>query len=83
MSNLYKQGLTGSEKLEEMQVAAVTVSGGAVTSTLPENETGKLVNSFSFSWSEWEQPQFYERTKNSYGIMKDAYRSAANKEEKE
>jgi hypothetical protein len=83
MSNLYKHELTGSEKLDEMRVSAVTVSGGAVTSTLPENKAGKLVNSFSFSWSEWEQPQFYERMKKSYGIMKEAFRTVAEEEEKE
>lgn len=83
MGNLYEQGLTGSEKLEKMQIAAVTVSGGEISSALPENETGKPVDSISFSWKEWEQPQFYERIKNSYEIMKEAFRSTASKEEKE
>lgn len=79
MGNLYESGLTGSLKIGGINVAAAATNGSNITSILPKNESGVLEQSVRFNWKEWEQPQFYERTKISYGIMKEAFKNARGK----
>ncbi|MGA9225306.1 MAG: hypothetical protein WB217_03085, partial [Mesobacillus sp.] len=81
MGNLYESGLTGSEKIEGIHLAAAAIEGGHITSILPKNDPGSLKNSVLYKWEEWEQPQFYERTKTSYGIMKETFNNARSKGE--
>ncbi|MEH7444793.1 hypothetical protein V7201_20970 [Bacillus sp. JJ1122] len=79
MGNLYESGLTGSVKIEGIHITAAAIVGGNVTSILPNNDSGILKNSVRYIWEEWEQPQFYEREKNSYGIMKETFKNARSK----
>jgi hypothetical protein len=37
----------------------------------------KEEDSFRYSWKGWEEPQYHERLKQSYWIMKDAFSEAA------
>ena len=73
MGNLYGKGLSGSEWIDGIRFAAVMSKEDGIDSSLPKSHNGKLENSIFYEWQEWEKPQFYERLKRSYFIMKEAY----------
>lgn len=83
MGNLYENGLTGSEKIKGINIAAVAIEDGEATDVLPKTESpgSTLEHTFHYTWKEWEQPQYYERTKNSYSIMKETFKNAGSKGE--
>lgn len=79
LGNLYEKGLSGSEHIEGIQFAAAVSRGVRIVSTLPESQTGTLKDTMSYSWKEWENPQFHESLKKSYFIMKVTYKKQGSK----
>jgi len=77
MGNVWEGGLSGSVETSGMRLAIVTTEQGKVIQTLPKTKNNLLqqANTYLYSWEKWEEPSFYERLKNSYGIMKETYRT--------
>ncbi|TDL66389.1 hypothetical protein E2R56_22740 [Rhodococcus qingshengii] len=67
MGDIWKSGLTKSERIEGIRVALATTYKGEIQQTLP----GLL-----YTWDEWEQPTYYERLKKSYKIIQQTYGEA-------
>lgn len=84
ITDLYKKGLEKSERITGFDFAAVSVERGQITGTLPElnGNASELDKTFRYEWKEWEQPQYYERLKQSYKIMSDAFKETGSKGEK-
>ena len=77
-----RKALQGVKKIKGINFAAVAIDDKTVTSVLPElKHDGDLESSFHYTWKEWDQPQYYERAKLSYTIMKEAFKNAGSKGE--
>ena len=82
IGNLYEKGLAGSEKIQGIHFAAVAIDDRTVTGVLPEPKSdGALESTFHYTWDEWEQPQYYERPKLSYYLMKEIFKNTGSKGE--
>ncbi|MGD6877609.1 hypothetical protein [Bacillus infantis] len=77
--DLWKSGLSGSSIIESMTIGAAVTENGKLAGTAPAMTDGviKEEDSFKYSWKSWEEPQYHERLKQSYWIMKDAFSKAA------
>jgi hypothetical protein len=75
MGDLWKSGLSGSETIEGIRVAAAISSQVQIIQTFPNSQNRQLEQGDVrlFKWKEWDQPNYYERLKNSYMIMKETY----------
>ncbi|MDF2791650.1 MAG: hypothetical protein K0S80_4752, partial [Neobacillus sp.] len=75
MGDIWKAGLSKSETIEGIRVAAAATEQGKIVQTIPRQAKNVLQQKdvFLYSWNEWEQPLFYERLKKSYDMIKDAY----------
>jgi hypothetical protein len=82
MDDLWKKGLAGSVTVKGINVSAVITEDGKVTQTFPNMASGKIPQkgTFLYNWKEWNEPQYYERLKQSYQIMKETYDTAKIKD---
>ncbi|RFU65865.1 hypothetical protein [Peribacillus glennii] len=83
MGDLWKDGLGSTTKIAGIKIAAVAADDEGLPAILPENKKGQFtISEFKrYTWNEWEQARYFERLKDSYYIMKDAYKNASVKEE--
>jgi hypothetical protein len=74
MGDIWKAGLSKSETIEGIRVAAA-MKQGKLVQTIPRQSNNVLQQKdvFLYSWNEWEQPLFYERLKKSYDMIKKTY----------
>ncbi|WNF23935.1 hypothetical protein [Mesobacillus jeotgali] len=79
IANLYETGLSGSEYIDGIGVAAALVSTGENITVLPESQS-KIDSMFFYEWKGWEEPRYYERLKKSYNIMKETFEKAGDEE---
>ncbi|MFP7295642.1 hypothetical protein [Neobacillus niacini] len=79
MGDIWKSGLTGSERIEGIRVAVLTTLQGEINQTIPKsmNYDIKQKDVYLYTWEEWEQPAYYERLKKSYTIIKQVYREVS------
>jgi hypothetical protein len=84
MGNVWESGLASSIETSGIRVAIVTTENGKVQQSFPNLTNNQLhqTDAFFYSWKKWEEPAFYERLKKSYGIMKEAFRTAEIKDGK-
>jgi hypothetical protein len=77
MGDLWKSGLTNSEKIDGIRIAAIMIENGKIKQIIPRTTDNNLTQDdvFIFTWNEWEQPVYYERLKKSYEIMKNTFGS--------
>ncbi|MGJ7919821.1 hypothetical protein [Neobacillus sp. LXY-4] len=75
MSDVWKNGLKGKEKIVGIKIAVVTTEKDKLNKTLPKMNAGVLDEKdvFLYEWKEWDQPNFHERLKDSYYIMKETF----------
>jgi hypothetical protein len=75
MGDIWKNGLSSSQTIEGITVAAAVTENGKIVQTVPSAVDQKLLmkETFFYSWEEWEQPAYYERLKKSYEIIKNTY----------
>ncbi|WML49751.1 hypothetical protein RCG23_07360 [Neobacillus sp. PS3-34] len=75
MGDLWRSGLTGSEKTEGIRLAAVETENGQVQGSFPQivNNQINQKDAYIYKWKEWDEPAFYERLKVSYQIMRNLY----------
>lgn len=77
MSDLWKNGLNGSKKIDGIRIAMVMSEKGKVNQTIPQT-TDKLLmedDVFLYTWNEWDHPVYHERLKKSYEIIKKTFGS--------
>ncbi|WP_043931423.1 hypothetical protein [Bacillus sp. EB01] len=77
MADIWKIGMDKSIKLDGMNIAIAQSEGNNMKAVFPE--TGLP---YSFTWKEWEKPRYHERLKESYYILRDAYRKIGIEGEK-
>lgn len=75
-ADLYKTGLTGSKSIKGIRFSAAWTSEGKTVSVLPANADSM----FFYEWMGWEEPQYHERLKESYNIMKETFKNAGDEE---
>jgi hypothetical protein len=77
MSDIWKDGLTGSQKIEGIRVSLAVTNQQKIIETFPMEENAEIsqTDSVLYKWKEWEEPSFHERLKKSYYIMQETYRS--------
>ncbi len=68
MGDMWKDGLAAKKTIKEIKVSEAAASQQPDMRESPVNPAF-----YSYSWNEWEQPAYYERLKDSYYIMKEAY----------
>ncbi|MYL54049.1 hypothetical protein GLW08_11945 [Pontibacillus yanchengensis] len=74
MTNLWEEGLKGSEELDEIGFSFITHDkDGSVTSILPSDGENQIGDFYTYSWEKWNQPKHQERLKKSYYIMQDVF----------
>jgi hypothetical protein len=75
MGDIWKYGLSKSETIEGIRVATAATKQGKLVQTIPRQSNNLLQqkDAFLYSWSEWEQPLYYERLKKSYYMIKETY----------
>ncbi|WP_264737601.1 hypothetical protein [Cytobacillus firmus] len=77
MGDLWKGGLAGSLKLEGLRVSALSADRQGIIDSFPKVQKGMLHDKESafYSWDLWERPDYHERLKKSYFIMKKSFDS--------
>ena len=86
IGDLWGKGLSASETIKEMKLAIVTYKpdgagqpegpgGLETTSVYPIANEGEIHSSdmYRYQWADWDMPQYHERLKKSYYIMKDLF----------
>lgn len=74
MGNLYKDGLEASAKIEGINLGVVMVQpSGQILDSFPEAHNGKVSEMKRYTWESWDIPQYTERLKQSYYIVKRAF----------
>ncbi|WP_052702802.1 hypothetical protein [Paenibacillus beijingensis] len=86
MSDLWKKGLQGGEKTSGFKIALLSYrpngsdradapGGPDISYSVPGTVSGTLSakDMFTYEWSEWETPEYHERLKKSYYMMKDLF----------
>ena len=75
-ANLWKKGLEGSEHIDGIQLAFVSVKGNSIVSSLPSVHESNLIKEEdikTYKWNKWEEPSYHERLKQSYYILQKAF----------
>lgn len=72
IGDLQKDGETATVKVENISLGVVFEKDDKVTSSIPEMADNEL-SLLPYSWDTWNEPQYSERLKESYYIMKDAF----------
>jgi hypothetical protein len=77
MADIWKEGLTGSQKIEGIRVSVAVAGQQKITMTLPKEKNAEIsqTDSVLYKWKEWEEPSYHERLKKSYYIMQKTYQS--------
>jgi hypothetical protein len=70
MGDIWKSGLTNSERIEGIRVAITTTLQGKAQQKIPARNQKDV---FLYTWDEWEQPIYYERLKKSYDMIKETF----------
>lgn len=83
MGDLWVNGINGSIVIDGIRMAVVVTEKNQILSTFPRMESGMLKesNTAVYRWQEWETPSYHERLKESYYILKEAYKSIGIKED--
>ncbi|CAM3783170.1 hypothetical protein [Mesobacillus thioparans] len=79
LDDLYKTGLTGSKNIDRIGLAATWISSGEDVNYMPADQSS-IDRMFFYDWKGWEEPQYHERLKESYNIMKETFKNALNEE---
>lgn len=86
IGDIWEKGLGASEIIKEIRIAAVVYKpdgtqkkagpgGGPSVFTYPQEIDGMISSSdmYRYQWNDWDIPQYHERLKKSYYIMKDLF----------
>ncbi|WP_307550772.1 hypothetical protein [Paenibacillus sp. V4I5] len=86
IGDIWGKGLGASEIIKEIKMAVVTykqdrtqqkesLGSGASVYTYPQVSDSKISSSdmYRYQWADWDIPQYHERLKKSYYIMKDLF----------
>lgn len=84
IGDIWSKGLAASEIIKEMKMAVVTYKqdgtpkgpgSGASVFTYPQANGNKISSSdmYRYQWADWDIPQYHERLKKSYYVMKDLF----------
>ncbi|MDF2903106.1 MAG: hypothetical protein K0S25_744 [Bacillus sp. (in: firmicutes)] len=78
MSDFWKNGIVGEQKTDGVKISVLATEKDQTIASFPEVVNGQMngADSYLFQWKEWEQPNYHERLKASYYIMKEAYKSS-------
>lgn len=84
MSDFWRNGIEGEQKTDGVKIAVLATEKDQTIASFPEVVNGQMngADSYLFQWKEWEQPNYHERLKASYYIMKEAYKSSKNRSKK-
>ncbi|WP_226617948.1 hypothetical protein [Cytobacillus firmus] len=76
--DLWREGLAGSQTIEGLRISAVSEDRAGILDSFPKMQDGVLhgKDSAYYSWEQWEEPDYHERLKKSYHIMKKSFDSA-------
>lgn len=80
-ANLWKKGLEGSEHIDGIQLAFISVKGNNIVSSLPSLHETNLIKEDDtkiYKWDKWEEPLYHERLKQSYYILQKAFSKINN-----
>jgi hypothetical protein len=82
MDDLWEKGLTGSTTTKGINLSVVTTDNGDIKQTFPRMVNGTIPEKavYLYEWKEWDQPRYFERLKQSYGIMKETYNTVELKD---
>ncbi|WP_436371480.1 hypothetical protein [Cytobacillus sp. BC1816] len=77
MGDLWRAGLTGSLNIEGLWISAVSADSYGIKDSFPKMQKGAIHEKESafYSWDVWEQPDYHERLKKSYFILKKSFDS--------
>jgi len=75
MGNIFGDDPYGSEFIEGIQIAALYVGDDKVIDSLPKRQGNQIMKDLikMYRWETWEQPQYEERLKRSYYLVKEAF----------
>ncbi|SDE10405.1 hypothetical protein SAMN04488126_103213 [Bhargavaea beijingensis] len=74
MGNLAEDGESASVIIDRIGLGVLMVGeDGRVADSLPEADGGKIGPLKGYTWDNWDVPEWEERLKQSYGIMKKAF----------
>ena len=76
--DLWREGLAGSQTIEGLRISAVSEDRAGILDSFPKMQDGVLhgKDSAYYSCDQWEEPDYNERLKKSYHIMKESFDSA-------
>jgi len=74
ISDVHKDGLEASRIVDEIYIGALYIDDtGTVLDSFPSIENNVLNNLSAYSWEDWEMPEYKERPKQSYYIIRDLF----------
>ena len=74
IGDVYKDGLEASRFVDEIYIGALYIDDkGTVLDSFPSIENNVLSSLSAYSWDNWEKPQYKERLKESYYIIRDLF----------
>ncbi|PKG25381.1 hypothetical protein [Niallia nealsonii] len=80
-ADLWKKGLEGSEYIDGIQLAFISVKGNKIVSSLPSLHESKMIKEDDmkiYKWDNWEEPLYHERLKQSYYILQKTFSKIEN-----
>ena len=74
IGDVHQDGIEASRIVDEIYIGALYVAdSGAVLDSFPSTENHVLNNLSAYSWQNWEIPEYQERLKQSYYIIRDFF----------
>ncbi|SER44094.1 hypothetical protein SAMN04487944_104131 [Gracilibacillus ureilyticus] len=73
--DLYQDGLNSSVKVDQIHIGAIEQNEeGKIVDSLPSLKNNRLDPLNAYTWETWNEPQYEERLKQSYYIIKEAFK---------
>lgn len=74
IGDVHQDGIEASRIVDEIYIGALYVAdSGAVLDSFPSTENNVLNDLSAYSWQNWEIPEYQERLKQSYYIIRDFF----------
>ncbi len=68
--DLFKVGMNAEETIKGIGVSAALIEDDGTIQTLPKSSNGVIKNVETYTWAKWNEPQYIERLKQSYDMIK-------------
>lgn len=73
VGDIVTEGLEASVHIDGVKAGVLLKAGESVVDSFPAVESGKLGGMSTFEWEEWDLPEYEERLKQSYDILKETF----------